>query len=246
MPLHPIDESVLIDLAHGLAAPSEHAEALAHIRSCPECEIRLRAIVSDREQLLAARIPQATDRVRTVARSGVMGSKALRWIAVAAAAVIIAVALPYLSRDHERGEYWLPLSENEETFLRSSRDMGQARGLDNVLQPYRERNAKEAVEQLTAYAVPPSDATAVALRDLFLASALLNAGRTDEAIASLERINVRTLPQPWRSRAQWVQYLSLNELNRETEARELLGNLKDEPGDIGDKARLEIERMRAD
>ena len=233
---HPIDESTLIDLAHGLLPPSEQGEALAHIRACPECENRFRVIVADRERSRATGAPRAVWPGGVEKRPGLRHSKGLRW--VAAAAVVLTIGVYALQRNTVRPApipYWIPVEE-EATVLRSSTGL-QGEHVDSALDGYLKRNAATAVRELRALEVSPDNATVASLRDLFLASALVNAGQYAEAIKVLDALSIDTLPTQWRRQARWVHYLALMELGRREEAGLLLEELVDEPGEIGRRAK---------
>jgi hypothetical protein len=81
------------------------------------------------------------------------------------------------------------------------------------------------------------------LHRLVLASALVNAGEASEALEELDKLQIFSLPVRWRQQAQWVHYLALRDLGRTTDAHEQLEALADDEGEMGDRAKKELERL---
>ena len=234
---HPLDESTLIDLAHGLVPEPERKELLDHLRECQQCENAFRAVVRERERLRAtdwpiSRVPRAT-------RSKVVG-----WTAVAAvAAIALLVVLPRMNDGPSRAQYWIPV-EQEAMVLRSTNgELGNG-AVDGALDAYLRRDAAAAVVELEEFQAPNENETSKTLRDLFLASALVNDGRYQEADDILSSMFVETIPTQWRRQARWVRYLAWSGLGRDAEAHELLQELSTEPGEIGRLAQAELKRGR--
>lgn len=240
MPLHPIDESTLIDLAHGLTPHAEREAILVHLRGCGPCENRFRELVAEREML------RAESRRRIAAGRTAGPSRRARttvWVSAAAASVLVASLLvSHLSENGRRVEYWIPV-EQEATLLRSTGD-AHANSIWGALDAYVNRDAPRAIEALRSLALAPENEPALVLRDLFLASALVNAGSYADADELLGRLEIDTLPTQWRRQARWVRYLALSQLDQEDEARALLEKSVREPGEIGRLARKEIHRLR--
>ena len=239
-PMHPSDESTLIELAHGLLPAGRREEVLAHLHECAECEHRFRAIVAEREHFRAT----LHTRLASPAVKWTLPLRKPAWIAAAACAVLIAVIVVarWQSPETQR-EYWIPVGE-ESMVLRSVDGSTRPDQVRGVLDDYTRHNATAAVKSLETFEAAPGDVTSAALRDLFLASALLNAGRPAESEAALQRLSIDTLPPQWRRQARWIRYLALTALDRDAEAQPLLDVLMDEPGEIGVLAREERERIR--
>jgi len=218
----------LIDLAHGLLEPVESSACLAHLGRCAACEDRFRAIVGERARVAAEHaLPLATSRRRVFA-------------AAVVAALLTTAVLLGIRRDAEPGRvaYWLPI-EREEAVLRSEAESDSGAEIGRGLVAYRSHDAALAVRLLAAARVPQDHEP---LRDLYLASALELDGRLAEAARVLDRLNVDTLPEPWRTQARWVDYRVARGLGDDGRAAALLGRLESAPGEIGDLARRERER----
>ena len=240
---HPLDESALIDLVHGLASPSERDSLLAHLRTCEQCEGRFRALVREHELLRAEKLPGLAG-ASMAGPSSTVRPKLVVWAAVAAAAVLIGfIAIPRLAGDRTSSVYWIPI-EHEATVLRSTNEAPTRSEVNGALDAYVNRDAAGAIEELRAFQVSPDNETSSDLRDLFLASALVNAGQHGEANDLLDRLDVDTLPTQWRGQARWVRYIALARLERRDEARALLDKLVREPGEIGRLAREAAGRNR--
>ncbi|HEU4364269.1 MAG TPA: hypothetical protein VFT13_02270 [Candidatus Krumholzibacteria bacterium] len=168
---------------------------------------------------------------------------ARRWMFAVAALVVLIGSINFLRNPRESGpgDYWIPIS-GEATLLRSPTNSSPSQDVTDALRAYRQRDAATAVEELRAFKVPVSDATVYTLRDLYLASALVNAAQPEEALATLETLGIESLPQPWRGHARWTYYLALMRVGRTNEAFALLGSLAQETGEIGQRAREEVNR----
>jgi hypothetical protein len=163
-------------------------------------------------------------------------------MAVAAAVLATVVATIVVIDRPDRLEYWIPIA-HEETVLRSA-DRSSTPSLEGVLEAYRHRDAEGAIEALQRVDIPPEEIMATKLRALYLASAYENAGRHDDALATLRSMNVASLPVQWRRQARWVEYCALVRTGQADEARAVLETLVDEPGEIGERARAEEQRLR--
>lgn len=239
----PIDESRLIDLVAGLLAKEESDETRAHLRSCSECEQRFQTLAGRYESRVAGPLPTRRDgRFRLAPKRPLMTKRV--WVTAVAASVVVAFAGAFLVAKRERPlEYWIPIGQ-EAVVLRSATEPSPHSTAGDVLEPYSARDATAAVEELKRLQVAPEDVTAAALRTLFLASALVNAGREEDALEELENIVVRWLPTQWRGEAEWVQYVALVRLHRDAESLAHLERLSQEPDEIGARARAELKRRR--
>lgn len=240
MNAHPT-ESELIDLATGLLGPDDARTTMEHIRACAECERRLQAIVADREALRARPAPVVVDGHIEFKQTA---PPRRLWLGLAvAAAVVIVVALGTLRfANHRRiADYWIPVS-SETTTLRSPSD--SQHNVSRALRSYQEHDAAAAVEELRALKPPANDVAVSSLRDLYLASALVNAGRAPEGLAMLDRLSLDSLPAQWRYEAQWVRYVALRRTGRNPDARAWLEKLVNEPGEIAARSRAELQRRK--
>jgi hypothetical protein len=158
----------------------------------------------------------------------------LLWAGSLAAAAVIVVLLSWPGRmppDRE-ATWWIPV-ESQVLHNRSA-----ARAADSSftagLRAYARRDAEAAVP-LLEHAL--TNAGWEDLRRVYLASALVHASRGDAALGILQTLDVQTLPQPWRDRAQWVRFQALQDTGRHTEADSLLRSLVDATSEVGALAR---------
>jgi hypothetical protein len=242
-PVHLDDESVLIELAFGLLPVERRDEILAHLRTCAECEARFQTVVAEREHF-RAKLADASPHPTALPQIRPRRTLRAMWVAAAACAAVVAVVvISRQSGPDAAREYWIPVGE-ESMVLRSAEEWARPDQVHGVLDAYARRNATEAIQELERFEAAPGDETSSALRDLFLASALLNAGRPLECEAVLQRLTIDTLPPQWRRQARWVRYLALTALDRNAEAQPLLDLMAGEPGEIGALARDEMKRTR--
>lgn len=242
MPLSHPDDSWLIELLNGLLSDDQRGEVLAHVRGCPKCEARMRTLARERELLRSSPIP-VIENVRPIRRI----PRRVVAIAAAIAAAIIVVVIS-LTAERRTGDdaYWIPVAAEERTVMRSQ---GSGAELENALAAYERHDAKRAVEELRQHTVSDNETTR-SLHAIFLASALLNSGHPEETLKSLDELHAgeyfATLPQPWRDRALWIQYLALRQLGREADAQAVLTQLKDSTGEIGERARRQLTNVNRD
>jgi hypothetical protein len=81
--------------------------------------------------------------------------------------------------------------------------------------------------------------------NLYLASAQTLSGQYDRALSTLGRVETERLPQPWRDEARWILYVALYGAGEGEgeEAAQLLEELTDLEGEIGDLARAQSLRL---
>jgi hypothetical protein len=234
------DEFRLIDMVSGLLSAEEKERTIDHVRGCPDCEQRLREIVADREHLRAAPFPRMVhDRIQRVQPGNQPALR--RWLAMAAVLAVVVIGTLRVFTPRNSLEYWIPVEEAS-VVLRSD---GQASGaMEDGLKAYRNRDVGAAIELLEDLVISSGDQTAATLRDLYLASALVNAERHAEALATLEKLRIDSMPTPWRGHAQWVQYIALTRAGRDLEARALIETLALDPGEMGRRAQAELDRLK--
>src|SRR5688572_21314312 len=240
--MHP-PESRLLDLAMGLLSADEAKATRDHIRDCAECESRLRVIGADRESVRSGPVPVLiNDRIELPAPPR-RPSVVVRVGLIAALFAVVALGI-YTGKNRNDGppDYWIPVT-NETTVV--WRAEGDSNRVMDRFEAYQNQDAAAAVDELRALTPDPSDYTASALRDLYLASALTNAGRPTEALELMDPTEINGLPTPWRFHAEWVRYLALQRAGRDEDAKAWLEKLAaEEPGESGEKARDELRRLQ--
>jgi hypothetical protein len=226
------DDDRIVDFVHGLLSPQEHRAVLARAGRDREFEDRLRWASAALERARSHRAADLQGRVS--ARRG----RERTLVAMLATAAVLALLLQPVRREAEEPlpAAWIPV-ETEFVHLRSA--SGQVSALAKGLQAYRRRDAGEAIALLQPLSLPEGLDD---LRRVVLASALVVHGDPDAAASELRGLDVPTLPQPWRDRAQWVSYLILRRQDRDVQADAILRTLETTEGDIGRRARIERER----
>ena len=218
-----LSEDRLIDLAAGLVAGDERRELLAHVASCAACEARFRATCADAER---ARLPRDAARVRP------------RWAwaaaGLAAALLAVAVLVPLLRAPAATGPaaYWLPV-EAEAIDLRAAPTDRDAALFAAAAAAYRAHDPERVVALLRGRAIPESQDPL----KLLYASALVKTGAHEEARATLDELQIETLPQPFRDRAKWLMVAALRAGSHDAEADALVRDLAGRDGEFADAAR---------
>jgi hypothetical protein len=187
-----LNDDACADLVLGLAGVDERAMAETHLRSCPECEMRLRAHAG-------ARVRARADLAGGVGvRVVVPPRKRNGWLPAAGVAAAV-VAIVLLARSP------VPSRRLEPRWLTTPGELVRVRGDEPIDDRLRAGFAAYARHDLPAAiaALEAAHATAGAeqARRLYLGHALLAAGRAAEARTWLERVDLNALPQPWRDEA---------------------------------------------
>jgi tetratricopeptide (TPR) repeat protein len=236
----------LLDLALGTSSDADldREAVLDHLGACADCERTFRDIVADQESARAG-TDLELDADGLPIRKGVRSVRAgapRRWAAViplAAAAVLafILIGMPRSPADAELSLTILPTPENE-LRLRDANGGGDADLLAG-LQAYMRAEYATAIDLLQAADV---DAGEDLVLQVYLGSALAQSGRYAEARVVLERLDARTLPDPWGSEALWTLVVVYQRLKLPDRADALLSELAADAGEVGDRARDALER----
>jgi hypothetical protein len=237
-PLH-ASEDRLMDLINGLLPSGDEQSIMAHLSECGPCEERFRALLRDHETARTTPSPSArADGSILPPRS----SRRLRPAGVlVAAALLIALSAWLLSRDSGPDAYWIPMELGEST-LRSADSV--AVGSSEVFRAYENEDAQATIELLRGRPLPDDEMLA-SLQRLMLASAYVNTGQPREALDVIDKLEVYSLPVKWRQHGRWVEYLALRDAGQLVEARARLDVLVEDTGDVGVRARRELERLNA-
>jgi len=110
---------------------------------------------------------------------------------------------------------------------------------------YRSGDAAGALRELQSLTIPPEAAFESSLRQLYLSSALVLNAQPEAALRALDTLDIPTLPEPWRRWARWTRYLAARDAHQEREAQTLLADLSRYTNDVGEYARAEQARLRA-
>ncbi|HKQ62296.1 MAG TPA: hypothetical protein VJS92_13475 [Candidatus Polarisedimenticolaceae bacterium] len=235
-----VGDDRLLDLLHELLTPETAEATLAHLRECAECEERFRVLAAERETLRTRPRPRLVDG-RVQLAGAARGRRGLLFgvLGTAAAALLALVLLPQLSRQATApARYFLPVDEHE-TRARSRQLAEDGADVLAAIEAYRRHDVQRALAELLRARVPEGYRD---LHSLYLASCLELSGQPVEALGLLEALNVATLPQPWRRRAEWIEYRAWHARGDEARAAELLERLAAAPDEIGELARSERAR----
>ena len=218
-----LSDDRLIDLAAGLVAADERRELLAHVASCAPCEARFRATCAEAER---ARLPREAARIRP----------RWTWAAAGIAAALLATAflIPLLRApaSPEPAAYWLPV-EAEAVDLRAAPADRDAALFAEAAAAYRAHDAARVVALLRGRTIPESQDPL----KLLYASALVKTGAHEEARATLEDLQIDTLPQPFRDRAKWLMVGALRAGSHDADAAPLIRDLAGREGEFAGAAR---------
>jgi hypothetical protein len=244
------------DILLGLVSRQNARRAAEHARSCPRCEALLQRLSAEFETLRSRGAPQrdaagAWQHPSIPADTAASPSETMQvhanriapprwrrarslWLGGLAAAAVVVAVLSWPGRmTHDSGQtWWIPV-ESQVLHNRSAAaraDSSFAAGL----RAYAQRDAANAIPLLEAARAQDGWED---LRRVYLASALVHTSQGDAALGILQRLDVQTLPQPWRDRAQWVRFQALQITGRHTEADSLLHALIDATGEVGAMAR---------
>jgi hypothetical protein len=252
----------ILDLAQGLLDRGEADAATAHLHECRACSDALREcatrvesiaagpqpivlpdgviVLEERGLSSAMGQPRRFHRIRSLGRRRAALGAAL---STAAVATLLVFVFQNPSDTLVAEPYWIPVEARAAT-RGPDIDVGPSNAtpsdFDAALEAYARQNLPRAIERLEIVR-PPDDVEP--LRRLYLASAYVLDGRSGQAIETLDRLDIESLPQPWRSRARWTLYLAMRDAGSGARAHRLLEELTAEEGQIGDLARQEQARL---
>lgn len=237
-----ISPDSMTDLLTGLLERHEVDAVINHVRACPDCESHLLDAVKRFEKHRARPAPVRNEAGRWVdantpatARRAIRSARSI-WAGFAAAAAVLAMAalLVWYPSPHSRPDlpaFWIPAGRE----LLSLRDQGaiDSRFRDGI-DAYDRRALDVAIPLLEQADVGD---TYDVLRRIYLASSLGLAGRYPESLFLIDSLKDHPLPKPWHDEARWIRCIALFGSDREEPARELLEELEELRGDIGERAR---------
>jgi len=245
-----LTEELCDDAAAGLLSHSELKTVGNHVRACEPCETLLQRCMGEYEKRRARTQPRrapsgelvldALPHSEASRQDGprfpwMADTRRLSWGAatLAAAAVLALLLLPRGNTE----QFWLPVDSG--IIQLRSVDATASSNLREGLLAYENHRGEEAAKTLARISDGPYRELAL----LYGASALLNSGRPGQALAALDDMNPRAVPEPWRSEANWIRFLVLDETGRNAEAQTLLKELAMAPGDVGERARVRMDAI---
>jgi hypothetical protein len=233
-------DDLLVDLAFGLADATAANAAMEHLRTCGECEARLREVVADRERgrsALAegAAAPPARPAPRSGARVPAFARRRDVLVATAALAAGLAVVFSLARPPRLRVEPVWIAAPGDPTESRSPAPGPAGDEFRRGLAAYRAHRADSAIVLLAA--ARPADEGLDRLRRIHLASACVFERRPADALDALAGLDLEALPHPWRGEAMWVRACALEQAGRAGDGRAQLERLARENGEAGTRAR---------
>lgn len=257
-----VTEILCVDLLCGHLTGQERRRVLDHLKACPSCEVRFQEICVDRERARARGVVQRAadgqlvltersviDETQPAAGSNlgrlldrVIASfrmRRYRW-AGALATAAVGVLLVFLAIRPDAPDRLDPQrlpGRMDDVQFRSAVEHSRNRLFGAGLEAYADGDLDRAIERLQAAKV---EGVAEIIRTVYLANALAEKKRYEEASRLLKEIPLQRLPDPWGSEASWTLYVSLRKTGHSAEADSLLRLLVRYPGEVGARAR-EIE-----
>jgi hypothetical protein len=244
-----IDDDLMTDAVLRLLPPKQLEHVFDHLDECAECETRFRMAVSRFETLQAKAAGAAAAGVTKHKRSSDMSwwrvivRPVLSRPAFATAAVllilVLVVMIPLQRRQDPGTVAWIPVAG--EILEKRSANGGADDRFWTGLEAYRRHRADEAIDNLTAAKAtgPYRD-----LRNIYLASALANSSRFDEAMELINGVVVDDLPQPWREEVRWVRAVALIGTGDTESGLATIELLAGVDGRVGDRARSYLKSRR--
>ena len=240
---HHYDEDFLLEVVHGLRDEREVANAVEHAHTCPQCDRQLRIAAADRERfraraesvLAAPAIPEIGARPTGVRRQRKLG------IALAMAAAVAIVTSVVLLREpvtHPRSPLLGLPAPLEIVHLRAREQTADLPRLEQAIARYGSGDWVTAARLLDT---PFADTRLEPLRQLYLASALLELGRTDEARRVLEPVATTPLPEPYADWREWARWRTSSEAMDAGRADSVVRALAGRPGPLQGKAQALLE-----
>jgi hypothetical protein len=253
--LHVGDDTCL-DLVYGLLDVETRCAALAHLEACSECARRLQETAAShaRAEAVAASVlgakrtadprraeRETRDRAVGMTRHDAVGMTRHRSWLLAAAGIAALVGITWIARD--RTALDPPPVEDAAARLPAARLRGAIRGLslaagDSLivtgLDAYNRRDyaaARAALE--TAGRAGRMEN----VRRIYLASTLLELDDAAGAADALRDVDLRWVPEPWKSEARWTLATALTRTGHFAVADSLFDFLAREEGPVADRAR---------
>lgn len=241
---HHLGEDRLLDLAHRLLDDRDRSAALDHLRDCSPCARAFREIAALHERAPGKQndvlVAEPVGRVLTLS-----GGRRWRPLAtlMAAAAVLAAVFFgsEYLRGRHDRALEvsdfaWLP--DAEPTVLQ--RDSIPSPADERLIEGLRAYHKHDARRARTLLAGARASGPLEEVRRIYLGSSELQLGRAGDALRTLGAVDLRELPEPWRSETEWTIALANEATGHRSSADSIWRNLSSRTGPIGERARRKL------
>jgi hypothetical protein len=243
LPAHVSDDRCL-DLAQGLLDPADRQVTLGHLKMCRECERRFQEIAASHARALsaAASVLQHSSPVLATVSPLRTRSRTRRWILPAAAAACIA-ALLGVARFTRLSPPEIAVVTGSESRLPPAQLRGAIRDLQVStadtsiaagLTAYNRSDYSTARQRLET---AKADGRLEIVRRIYLGSTLLELGDAARAALFLRDVDLKLVPEPWKSETQWNLALALERSGHAATADSILSVLSRERNPAGERAR---------
>ena len=195
---------LVVDFSLGLLSSDQEQVLLAAARENPELDAMLRQQCENFERLRPLQTPQKVTQVSAqpaVVRPLFRQPRTWFWTSAVAASLALVV---WLSPGSDSNQYWLPI---DEAMLVQRSDSSGNDGLRQGIEFYSAGKLPQAIVALQGAEVQGAMKD---VRDIYLASALINAKRTFEAHKIMTDMDLESLPAPWRDYGYELLELSAN------------------------------------
>jgi hypothetical protein len=236
-PLH-VSADRCLDLVQGLLDPADRETALGHLQACAECERRFQEIAASHARGLSAVASLMQKPAPAISRFR-MRWNPRPWI-LAAACVVALLGVARFRRDSPSE---IPVVTGAESRLPPAQLRGAIRdlqipGADTTitagLNAYN-RGDWSAARQLLETAKTGGRLEIV--RKIYLGSALLELGEHAAAVQLLRDLDMKLVPEPWKSETQWTLALALERGGHTAAAESILAVLSRQRNPAGERAR---------
>lgn len=230
-----VDEDRCLDLVQGLLNPAERRIALEHLQACAGCERRFREIAASHARALSAAATILPEQVP----AQITKFRPRPWLLAAACiAAVLGVArfarqVPSESAFVSDLESHLPRAQ-----LRGAiRDLQISAGDTTIAAGLNAYNRGEYAAARRYLETTIAGGRLETVRKVYLGSTLLELGEAVGAVRLLRDLDMKRIPEPWKSETQWNLALALERSGRVATADSIFALLSRERTPVGERAR---------
>jgi hypothetical protein len=229
-----------LDLAQDLLDPTDRQITLGHLKVCPECEQRFQEIAASHARALSAaasvlqqQAPAAMSRFR-------MRPRTRSWILAAAAGIVALLGVARFTRQSPSEIAIVTGSESRlpQAQLRGAiRDLQVASADTTIAEGLNAYNRNDYATARRLLETAKVGGRLEIVRKIYLGSTLLELGEAAGAIRLLQDVDVKLVPEPWKSETQWTLALALQRSGHAAAADSILAVLSRQRNPAGERAR---------
>ncbi len=237
-----IGDDRCLDLVQGLLGAEERQATLRHLKLCHACEDRFQQIAASHARGLSAVASVLQKSQPTSASRVPLRPRTRTWILAAASVAALVGVVRFTSKlSPEVAVVTGPESRLPQARLRGAvRELGVAAAdtaLSAGLDAYNRNDFAGARRWLETARV---GGRWESVRRIYLGSTLLELGEPAGAVAVLRYLDVRLVPEPWKSEARWTLAMALARTSNATSADSILTVLSRERGPVAERARAHL------